>query len=210
MRWEGNDLTIDIQERCAPVPFPLRGRVTFSPGTFYEAPVRLAETGNHFWQAAAPHGRVTAEFSAPGLSWSGPAYHDMNWGDEQLENAFTRWTWLRAKTEQGTQVVYDVERRDGSPLAFGRLFREGAVTEVPVPPGHELKRGMWGMTRSVRSETPPRLIGRLEDAPFYTRSHVGLTLGGQACEGFHESLSLDRFMHPAVQLMLPFRMPRFG
>ena len=40
-----------------------------------------------------------------------------------------------------------------------------------------LSAALWGMTRSVRSETPPRLIAKLEDAPFYTRNHIGLTLG---------------------------------
>ena len=116
MRWEGSELIIDINERCAPLPYALRGSVTFSPGAFYDSPVELAATGNHFWQAAAPHGRVTAEFSSPKLSWSGAAYHDMNWGDEPLESAFRSWTWLRALTGQGVEVIYDVERRNGSRL----------------------------------------------------------------------------------------------
>jgi carotenoid 1,2-hydratase len=37
---------------------------------------------------------------------------------------------------------------------------------------------------------------------------VALTLDGQSFDAVHESLSLDRFVHPVMQLMLPFRMPR--
>jgi carotenoid 1,2-hydratase len=78
--------------------------------------------------------------------------------------------------------------------------------EVPEP--KPLQRGLWGMSREVNSETAPLLIAKLEDAPFYTRNHVSMTLDGKPCEAYHESLSLDRFVHPVVQLMLPFRMPR--
>ena len=46
----------------------------------------------------------------------------MNWGDEPLEHGFHRWTWLRANTEQGTEVLYDVERRDGSRLLSADVF----------------------------------------------------------------------------------------
>jgi carotenoid 1,2-hydratase len=208
MRWDGQSMVIDINEYCAPLPFPLRGRVLFSPDAFYNSPVDLASNGQHFWQAVAPAGRVTVTFDVPQLSWSGSAYHDMNWGDEPLESGFKNWSWLRAKTSEGVKVLYDVERKNGSCFAFARYFQDGTVTEGNVPEHHLLPRGIWGMKRWVSSETKPLLIGKLEDAPFYTRNHVGLTLDGESCEAFHESLSLDRFVNPFVQMMLPFRMPR--
>jgi carotenoid 1,2-hydratase len=208
MTWNGGDLTIDIRERCSPLPYVLRGVVRLSARTFYNAPVQLDATGQHQWQAVAPHGRVSVQMEAPNLSWEGPAYHDMNWGDEPLESGFRNWTWARANTRSGTEVLYDVERSNGSRFSFGRCFNAGEVTARPVPQSHPLKRGFWGMSRSVNSEAPPQLMSTLEDAPFYTRNHVGLTLDGQRCEAFHESLSLDRFKQPIVQAMLPFKMPR--
>jgi carotenoid 1,2-hydratase len=36
-----------------------------------------------------------------------------------------------------------------------------------------------------------------------------MQLYGKSCEAFHESLSLTRFTYPVVQMMLPFRMPRW-
>jgi carotenoid 1,2-hydratase len=211
MQWHSNgSLTIDINERCVPVPFRLRGRVHLSPGIFYDAPVMLDEAGKHYWQAVAPQARVSVELDHPELTWSGKAYHDTNWGDEPLEKGFKNWTWARANTKHGTQVLYDIERRDGSGFAFGRKFFEGDAIVRDVPQSHHPKRGLWGMTREVHSETPPRLIATLEDAPFYTRNHFEMTLDGERCEAFHESLSLDRFVHPVVQLMLPFRMPRLA
>ena len=44
----------------------------------------------------------------------------------------------------------------------------------------------------------------LEDTPFYARS---VLVNGSDLT-MHESLSLDRFRSPWVQVMLPFRMPR--
>jgi carotenoid 1,2-hydratase len=64
------------------------------------------------------------------------------------------------------------------------------------------------MRRPVLSESTPILKQKLEDAPFYTRNHVGIELDSKPCDAVHESLSLDRFVNPIVQRMLPFRMPR--
>jgi carotenoid 1,2-hydratase len=210
MSWDENGIAIAINEHCAPLPFPLRGRVILIPGNCYDAPVALDTGGRHHWQAVAPSAKIAVEFSNPKLAWSGAAYHDMNWGEEPLEQAFRQWTWLRTNTTRGTEVLYDVERKDGSRFAFGRCFRDGSVTERFVPDRYPLRRGVWGMSREVRSEAPPRLIATLEDAPFYTRNRVGLTLDGVECEAFHESLSLDRLVNPIVQMMLPFRMPRLA
>jgi carotenoid 1,2-hydratase len=211
MRWqEDGTLVIDIEELCMPLPRRLLGRVLVKPEVLYDIPVALDEHKNHFWQAVAPRGRVSVEFDNPRIAWSGSGYHDMNWGSEPLENAFKQWTWLRAITSTGAQVLYEVERRDGSHFAFGRRYFEGAIFERDMPKAYELKSGFWGMHRKVHSEIAPKLISTLEDAPFYTRNHIEMNLDGEKCEAYHESLSLNRFSSPAVQLMLPFRMPRVG
>jgi carotenoid 1,2-hydratase len=210
MAWNDAGLSIEINERCVPLPFRLRGSVTITPGNLYDSPIPLDAAGRHHWQAVAPHGQIKVEFSNPHLSWSGSAYHDMNWGEEPLELAFKHWTWLRTKTTHGTRVLYDVRRQDGSRFAFGRNFQDRNITEQAVPEYFPLRRGLWGMKRDVQSETPPKLLKTLEDTPFYTRNHVELTLNGIRTDAFHESLSLERFVNPAVQVMLPFRMPRFS
>ena len=210
MAWDERGLTVNIHEICSPIPFPLRGDVRLTPSVLYDAPVALDAAGRHHWRAVATDARIEVNLSAPNLSWSGTAYHDMNWGEEPLEAAFRDWTWSRAETAEGTTVLYDVTTVAKERRAFGRHFGKGEVSEHPLASHHELPRGLWGMRRPVLSEQPPRLKLKLEDAPFYTRNHVELTLGGKPVDAVHESLSLTRFSHPVVQWMLPFRMPRRG
>jgi carotenoid 1,2-hydratase len=208
MVWENGSLVITINERCAPLPFALRGRVIFTPEQIYDSPIMLDTDAKHFWQAVAPHGRIKVEMEHPALSWEGSAYHDMNWGDEALEQGFDRWNWCRSTTPNCTQVFYDVTRRDGTTFAFGRNFQNGIIIDIDLPARHSLSHGFWGMSRDANSETPPTLIATLEDAPFYTRNQLAITVGDERRKAIHESLSLKRFAHPIVQLMLPFRMPR--
>ncbi len=208
LSWDNGSLVITIEERCSPLPRALKGRIKFTPDHLYNAPVTLDTNAKHFWQAIAPHGRVVIEFDHPALSWSGSAYHDMNWGEEPLETGFKTWNWCRAVSKQGTKILYDLDRSDGTTKVFGHLYTAGSITDISVPTRKPLSRGYWGMIRDVNSELPPVLLATLEDTPFYTRNHIELTHEGERCEAYHESLSLDRFTHPVVQMMLPFRMPR--
>jgi carotenoid 1,2-hydratase len=209
MAWENGSLVITIDERCAPLPFALKGRVIFKPSELYDSPVMLDADTKHFWQAVAPHGHVKVDMEQPALSWEGSAYHDMNWGNEPLENGFEKWNWCRSATPKGTKVFYDLTRRNGTTFAFGRNFQNGNISDVDLPARHSLSRGFWGMPRDVNSESPPTLIATFEDAPFYTRNHIAISIAGERRKAIHESLSLKRFAHPIVQLMLPFRMPRW-
>ena len=62
----------------------------------------------------------------------------------------------------------------------------------------------------ARPADPPgaRLVRALVDAPFYSRSEIETHLLGQKASAVHEHLSLDRFVHPSMYAMLPFRVPR--
>jgi carotenoid 1,2-hydratase len=202
MRWEHDALVIDIDECCAFLPYKLRGQVTLTLGQMFDETIALDAAGRHKW-------RAEADFEAPRLSWSGIAYHDMNWGEEPLEDAFEKWTWQRSSSGKQTQVLYKLIRRDGTHFSFGRNYGGNIVQDCEVPIAHKLKRGLWGMDRVVLSEQVPRLLASLEDAPFYTRNYVQVTLNGEKADAFHESVSLPRFCHPAVQWMLPYRMLRF-
>jgi carotenoid 1,2-hydratase len=208
MCWNNDALEIDIDERCSPLPFRLRGHITLRPAALNATPVMLAERGQHYWQAIAPEARVEVAFEEPRLQWSGHAYHDMNWGAEPLEMGFREWSWARAKTQTGTRVIYDATLRDGDRKTFALEFSGDMQRSCEAPDLHEVQKGFWRMRRPVRSGKPPKLLSTLEDAPFYTRNHIALELDGAPCEAVHESLSLDRFIHPVTQWMLPFKMPR--
>ena len=64
----------------------------------------------------------------------------------------------------------------------------------------------WGVARSSRGLQQPRLLATLESGPFYCRSLLRDADDGALT--VHESLSLQRFSQPWVQVLLPFRMPR--
>ncbi len=209
LRVDGDVVTITINERCMPVPRAVSGVVKVTLKTCYDQAVALDEKGLHQWRAVAPHARIDVALNAPEQHWQGNAYHDMNWGAEPIENAFKDWTWSRLHDENGAVVFYDARRKDDSRKAFAMGFAGGAVSEVALPPKHALKRGFWGMAQDVRSETTPAIISKLEDAPFYTRNHVRIGHDGRRYDAFQESLSVSKFDTRRVQLMLPFRMPRW-
>jgi carotenoid 1,2-hydratase len=209
LRIDGDVVTININERCMPWPLALKGQVKIHLPRCYDSPVSLDDGGLHQWRAVAPHARIEVALTAPDLHWKGNAYHDMNWGAAPLERGFREWTWSRLHDQDGAVVFYDAQRTDHSRKAFALRFDEGVISEVTLPPQHTLKRGLWGMAQDVRSEGLPMVISKLEDAPFYTRNHVRVGHDGKVLEAFHESLSLAKFDSRLVQMMLPFRMPRW-
>lgn len=212
--WEDDGLTIDVREHCAPLPFPLRGRVRVEPSFVTDAVFELDPEGDHAWRPIASHARVTAHFEEPPIAWSGVGYLDSNWGECALEETFRYWTWSRAALDgTGAAICYDIDRRDGGETELCVRFDASGVPErFAPPPRHALGRGLWGVSRSARSESdrPAVLERTLEDSPFYTRSELRMGLFGGHRPAVHESLDLDRFRSPVVKLMLPFRMPRIA
>ncbi|MGH1572195.1 carotenoid 1,2-hydratase [Methylobacterium sp. P31] len=211
MRWDGTALTITIDERGAPLPYRLRGTVRLVPRGFTAGPFHLDRAGRHRWRPMAPSSRVEVAFDQPGLRWSGSGYFDTNDGDEPLEEGFSRWTWCRADLPDGAAILYDVHHRDGGGQNLSlRFSSDGGRREIRPPPAAALPATrFWHMRRETRSEGGrARVLATYEDTPFYARSLLASTLDGEPVRAMHESLSLDRFRHPLVRLMLPFRMPR--
>ena len=133
----------------------------------------------------------------------------MNWGDVPLEDSFRSWTWARADTRDGCHVIYDAMLSDGARSGFLLdISRDGNRRQSPLPKAVSLPAGRWGMPRSVAAAGTVTVRKTLEDAPFYMRSLIALERGGETVIAVHESLSLERFRKPIVQMMLPFRMPR--
>jgi carotenoid 1,2-hydratase len=208
--WSGDGLDLEIDERAAPVPRRIRGRIRVRADALNARRFVLDEAGRHWWRPLMPFAEVEVDMDAPTLRWRGPGYVDQNAGAEPLESGFSRWTWSRAATARGATILYDAERRRGPPLSLALSFDAKCGFETrPPPPPATLSRTRWRLARATRADDGrASALRSFEDTPFYARSLVAHTLFGETVQSFHESPSLDRFANPAVRLMLPFRMPR--
>lgn len=207
--WDGARLHFDIDEAGAVFGERVKGRVTVHPEALVQASFALDAVGRHRWAPVATRARIEVDFERPGLRWAGDAYVDSNFGDEPMESRFDRWQWSRAHVPGGTRVFYEGTRLDDSRFALSLLIdRDGQARAVPAPPEKGLLPTAWLMPRATRSEGGARVLKTWEDAPFYSRSTLETELDGTRALAVHESLSLRRFIHPVVQWMLPYRMPR--
>jgi carotenoid 1,2-hydratase len=211
--WDGDALTVQVDEWTVPIPRRVRGRIRLWPHeALRDTSYALDASARHRWTPLAPHARVEVDLQEPGLRWSGTGYFDSNSGDEPLERGFRRWTWSRADLGGEAAVLYDIERRDGSRDSLALRFdARGDVTPFDAPPETPLAPAtIWRIPRGTRSEsgTAPRVVSTFLDTPFYARSLIESALLGARVRSVHESLDLDRFSAPVVQCMLPFRMPR--
>ncbi len=212
LAWDGETLEIRIHERCMPDFRRLAGTIRVRPPGLIDHEVLLDTAGRHRWRPLAPKAQVEVDLESPRLRWTGTAYIDSNSGSEPLEEGFSTWSWSRTAHGGDVMVLYDATRRDGTTLEVARIFGPDGIRDVPSPPRHYLKSGLWGMKRPTRADhgSAPSIVRRLEDAPFYTRSEIRTVLLGQPAHGVHESLDLDRFSRRWVQALLPFRMPRIA
>ena len=211
LAWDGDALTVQLDEVTVPIPTRLRGEVRLHPAALADRTVLLDAEGRHRWSPIAPCARVEVALDSPALRWSGAGYFDTNAGSGPLEDAFTAWHWSRASGDgrRGATVLYDVERRDGGKLAVAlAMDAAGRVRDLEPPPRVSLPRTRWGVDRATRADAAATVERTLEDTPFYARSVLDSRLGGERVGMVHESLSLDRVRAPWVQAMLPFRMPR--
>lgn len=207
LQWQRDALTVTLDELTVPWPSRLRGCLRLYPQALAGHVEPLAP--GHHWRPIAPSARIEVLLESPGLRWTGNAYFDSNDGDSPIEDAMRRWHWSRASLRDGAAaVLYDVERRDGSPSALALRFdRHGEAEPFALPPPKRLPRSGWRIDRRSRGDDAS-IADTLEDTPFYARSTLAATLCGERTIGVHESLDLDRFNRPVVQWMLPFRMPR--
>jgi carotenoid 1,2-hydratase len=210
--WDGEALTIRIEEITNPLPSRLSGTVRVHPTALTEQSFALDASGRHRWWPIAPCARVQVDLNRPRFRWLGDGYFDINHGDAPLERDFAGWQWSRASTRKGTAVFYDISAREGINTNLALRFDHlGSVEPIEQLPQASLRSTGWHIGRSARGD-PGHLIAvkrTLEDAPFYARSQLSARLFGETVDVMHESLSLDRFRNPVVQAMLPFRMPRW-
>jgi carotenoid 1,2-hydratase len=209
LHWDGTCLTATIEEVTFPLPGRIRGTIKLFPQGLATHEVKLDGIGLHRWSPIAPGARVEVEMEKPALRWKGTAYFDTNSGDAPLEEGFVGWDWSRAKLSDGTAVLYHGVRRGGEPFSVALRYNEAGLAEnFDPPPEVTLPRTFWRMPRITRSEAGASVTQVLEDAPFYSRSVLRSRLLGQDVVAVHESLSLERFVKPWTQFMLPFKAPR--
>jgi carotenoid 1,2-hydratase len=211
LAWDGESLSIDVDEPGAVLPLPVKGRIRLTPLVRGQAEFQLDPAGRHVWRPIAPRARVTAEFDTPGIAWSGHGYWDHNHGDEALEDGFSTWHWSRAHRARDTAVVYEGQLRSGARFAMALAIDEdGEAHPIPLGEPASLPRTWWRMERATRADPGhwAHVRATWEDTPFYARSAIATRLGGEDVMAVHESLSLDRFASGAVQWMLPWRMKR--
>lgn len=213
LRWWGDNLTVDVDEVTVPIPTRLRGRISVHPRGLPGLSFVLDKHGRHRWWPVAPCAHVDVRLEKPDLAWSGPAYLDINAGDEPLENAFSGWNWSRGHlSDDRTAVLYDVEHRDGVRLPIAIDVRaNGEAARFDPPPVAALPpTPLWRMPRETRagSRDQPKVARTLEDTPFYSRSVLSGRLLGKSVVMMHESVRMQRFQRRWVQTLLPFRAPR--
>ena len=213
LAWDGNALTITIDERCAPLPRRVKGTIRLTPHGLFPHGIALDGNHRHVWQPIASRAAVEVNLDAPNLAWRGEAYFDANSGNEPIEHAFSEWQWSRAHLTNDTAIVYEGARRDGSRFEVALRFdAKGEVRAVDLPPVRHLPITGWRMPRYTRADrdAPVMLRRTWEDAPFYARTSLSTRMFGEDAEVVHESILLNRLVNPAVRLMLPFRMPRIS
>lgn len=208
---EGDTIDIRVDERGAPLPRRLRGRVRISADTSSSRRFELDSAGHHDWQPVAPLADIEVSFDAPRFNWRGHAYVDSNGGRRPLERDFRRWDWCRFRRGDKAYIRYAADEIGGTQRALSLVYDEdGTLDEVALPEAVALPTSGWRVARSVPASGSARVIRTLEDAPFYARSLLELETDGERSQAMHESLSLERFDKTWVRMLLPFRMPRLA
>jgi len=212
MHWDGNDLVIDIDEVSSPPLISrIKGQIRVTPSAITNVELPLTPDSAHIWRPFAPRSRITVDIDRPGWQWAGEGYFDANFGTRALEEDFRYWTWGRYPTSQGATCFYDAMRMDGSELAAAFSFdSDGTAQTIPLPPKAPMRRSLWAVKRETRGDagTKAKQVQSMLDAPFYSRSAVQTTLGGETVTGVHEALDLTRFRSPLLKPMLAVRVPR--
>lgn len=208
LRFDGTALVIEVDDVAVPLPRRVRGTIRVEPEYQTPAPIVLHKSGDQHWWPYAPSAKIEARFEQPSLRWRGHGYFDTNSGAIPLQACFRDWHWSRRHDDGDTHITYLT--RDTNNVATDlaiRIGQNGSVETKPTPPVSALPRGLWRMHRPIATKSTPQLVATLEDAPFYTRSVVATPERGQTLT-MHESLSLERFVEPWVQRLLPFRTRR--
>ncbi|MEM6638298.1 MAG: carotenoid 1,2-hydratase [Pseudomonadota bacterium] len=208
LHFDGTRLHIEICDRAVPIPRSVTGRITVTPTCVTNDPLTLDDEGQQKWWPYAPRTRLDVALTDPALRWQGQGYFDANSGTVPLPVSFRKWHWSRQHIGNATRITYHTTPKSHAGKSMSMVIhKDGRLEHAEPLEQYELPRGLWGMRRPIAAAEPPTLIQTLEDTPFYTRSIVAAPKSAKALT-MHESLSLDRFVQPWVQRLLPFRTRR--
>ncbi|MEL7536707.1 MAG: carotenoid 1,2-hydratase [Pseudomonadota bacterium] len=207
LAWDGQTLTIDVDDRSAPLHGVVRGQIRVTPQALTGAPFRFGNLERHGWWPIAPKCGVTVSVASPGIAWHGSGYLDMNFGDEPLHEGFDDWQWCRWHDADTAAIQYHARHRGGGETALAlTIANSGDVAHGTLPAVATLSRTLWGIDRAWYSDDASASVSTIDDTPFYARSLVHRTHPPGASPLMHESLSLHRFRRAWVRRLLPFRM----
>jgi carotenoid 1,2-hydratase len=210
--WHGDHLQVDLYERAVPFGQRVAGHFKLFPKQLFNFSTHLDDRHQHRWGPLAPSARIEVELKSPAIRWQGNAYFDSNEGDEPITIPFKDWDWSRAQLSgDRTAVIYDVRQKNGAERVLGLIFRpDGQIENFEPPPRQALPKTGWRIQRQMRNphQASLKVLETLEDTPFYARSVLNSELLGERVTSFHETLDVPRLSSLAVQLMLPWRMPR--
>lgn len=215
--WNGDALVVDVDERTTPFGRPIRGRVTLRPEVLPGHKHILDFDERHAWWPVAPLAKIEVDLREPDVRFVGSGYHDANAGSVPLEASFDTWSWARARTDGGgvrkrekAFVTYDILDTEGrsTSVAWSIDTRGRLVSLEPSSRLGRLPTSTWGLAREARSDAghQARVLRSLEDGPFYARSLVATTLGGERVTAMHETLAADRLARGWVRFLAGFRM----
>ncbi|MEM6390544.1 MAG: hypothetical protein AAF825_11950, partial [Pseudomonadota bacterium] len=68
LNWDGTRLSIDIHERCAPIPYPLRGKISVDFEALVDTAFTLDDAARHRWAPVNPAVDVSVDFTHPSLA----------------------------------------------------------------------------------------------------------------------------------------------
>ena len=211
--WDGEALTIRIEEITNPLPSRLSGTVRVHPSALTSLRFALDASGRHRWWPIAPCARVQLDLRQPRLRWLGDGYFDINHGDAPLEQDFAGWQWSRASTRKGTAIFYDVSARVTVMIQTSRyasiIWARRSRSSACPSPGFGQRAGISADRREATPATSSPSSGRWKTRRSMHARNYRRGCSARPSMSMHESLSLDRFRNPVVQAMLPFRMPRW-
>ncbi|MFO0736471.1 MAG: carotenoid 1,2-hydratase [Labilithrix sp.] len=208
MRWDGDRLVVDIDERT-PLGRRVRGKVVLTPETQSELELTLDPRSEHRWWPVAPRARIEVDMPELGVRFAGHGYHDANAGDVSLDASFRSWSWARGRAQDASLITYDVTLTDSSHKSLALAIpSRGEVTHLASIEAVSLGRTRWGLARVVRAEPggTARVVRSLEDGPFYARALVETRLEGRPITVVHETLAADRLRRRWVRFCTSFRM----
>jgi carotenoid 1,2-hydratase len=211
MRWQGDRLCVDIDERTTPFGRPVRGKVSLYPELLSGLALQIDARGEHRWWPVSPLARIEVDLPEPGLRFTGHGYYDANAGQVPLEAAFDTWSWSRARAADNAYLTYDVAGLSGErrSLAF-KISARGEVADLAPVWSTPLRRSVFGLSPRARVDygEPCRVVRSLEDGPFYARALVATRLDSQPVIAMHESLAAQRLRRGWVRWLVKHRMRR--